>query len=74
LDLFGSCAGQENFDGLIENLIAILEGARPCVLEKGLLEDKAFDAALASLEYWKRRRDASFWYSICYAEGLRGLD
>lgn len=71
---FGSCAGQENFDGLVVNLIAILEGARACVLEKDLLEDKAFDAALASLNYWRRRRDASFWYSICFAEWLRGLD
>jgi SAM-dependent methyltransferase len=69
---FGSCAGHENFDGLVENLIVILQGARPCLLEHKLLQPEPFDTGLASLENWRRRPDASFWYSICFAEGVRG--
>jgi SAM-dependent methyltransferase len=70
---FGSCTGHENFDALVENLIAILHGARGCVLEHKLLQAKAFDAGLSGLEDWKHRPGAALWYSICVAEGIAGM-
>jgi SAM-dependent methyltransferase len=66
---FGSCAGHENFAGLVENMVVILQGARTCVLEQGLLTEKSYDEGLLSLETWRNRPDCSIWFSICYAEG-----
>jgi hypothetical protein len=70
---FGSCAGHENFAGLVENLLAILYGARTCMLEQRLIDSAAYDEGLSSLEHWSQRPDASVWYSICYAEGTRAV-
>jgi SAM-dependent methyltransferase len=68
---FGSCAGQENFDSLVENLIVILQGAMACILQQNLLNAKTFRAAMRELDRWITRPDASFWYAICYVEGIK---
>jgi SAM-dependent methyltransferase len=68
---FGSCAGNKDFPGFVENILRILEGAREPVLSQGLLDPALFDAALSSVEQWGRRGDAAFWFAICWAEGTR---
>ncbi len=67
---FGTCAGQDNFDDLVENLIFILKGARSCLLEQRLLADTSIDEGLRNLQEWKSRNDAALWYAICYSEGI----
>ncbi len=68
---FGGCAGQPGFDDLVENLAAILAGARPEILEIGAFDATHFDQALAALRAWRARPDAAFWYFVSWAEGVR---
>jgi ubiquinone/menaquinone biosynthesis C-methylase UbiE len=68
---FGSCSGNPNFELYVDNLVGILKGAREEILLGELLEPKQFDSAITTLENWKYRPDASFWYSVCWAEGIR---
>jgi hypothetical protein len=48
-----------------------MEGARDLVLEHRLAAESDFAAMRAELADWVRRPDATLWYAICYAEGLR---
>lgn len=68
---FGACAGQPIFPTVVENAIAILEGARPLILEAGNLEPADFDEAIRSFHQWSKRPDAAFWYAAAWAEGHR---
>jgi hypothetical protein len=68
---FGACQGDEAFDLYVENLAAILAGARKAIQEVGEIDDGAFRAGLSALEAWGTRPDASFWYVTCWAEGRR---
>jgi SAM-dependent methyltransferase len=68
---FGSCSGSPDFAAYVENAAGLLRGARRAILEGGLLPARMFDAAVAALDAWKRRRDAAFWYAISWAEGVR---
>ena len=68
---FGSCAGHPHFILYMENIVGILKGSREEILSGELLDTNQFEAALGSLEQWKQRPDAGFWYSICWAEGTR---
>jgi hypothetical protein len=71
LVFFGSCAGERHFQGYVENLIGVIQGARATVLEAGLLEAASFDAAIAVLHEWSRHPAAAIWYAIAWAEGRR---
>jgi len=68
---FGACVGQPEFDALVDNLAAILQGARAEVVSLGLSDDAALDRALDSLRAWRSRPDVALWYSRCWAEGTR---
>jgi len=68
---FGGCAGQPIFADLVENMIGILTGARETILEVGGLEAPFFEETLAAFRTWSRRPDASLWFSVCWAEGIR---
>jgi SAM-dependent methyltransferase len=67
---FGSCAGSPTFEGISENLVVILEGARDTILAGSLLDPQVFDDGVGALKAWSRRPDAAFWFAICWAEGL----
>lgn len=71
LPRFGACQGDESFGTYVENLGAILLGARDAIQEGGEVDDRRFVAALAALEAWGERPDAAFWYVTCWAEGRR---
>ncbi len=68
---FGGCAGDPDFPGLIENLAGVLAGAREAIVGGGLLGVEEFDQGLEALGAWAVRPEAAFWYSICWAEGVR---
>ena len=70
---FGGCAGEKggNLETMALNIRHILEGAEKAIRDAGGLDRPTFDAALAGLEAWSRRPDASIWYAMNWAEGRR---
>lgn len=68
---FGSCAGHPMWNLYIENIIGFLSGAREAIIAAGKLTEDWFDQAIAEFRNWSRRPEASLWYSICWAEGVR---
>ena len=68
---FGACAGDPLFRGIVDNVAVLLRGTRGPILDAGILDPAAFDAALAALRRFGRRPDAAFWYAISWAEGIR---
>jgi SAM-dependent methyltransferase len=64
---FGACAGEPSWRGLIENMIGLFNGARDAMV----IERDAFDTSVNNLKTWAARPDASFWYAIFYAEGVK---
>jgi SAM-dependent methyltransferase len=68
---FGSCAGDARFSLYVENLIGVIAGARTTVVEAGLLNPAAFDAAIEALRGWSRDAAATLWYAVSWAEGRR---
>ncbi|MHC5210433.1 MAG: SpoIIE family protein phosphatase [Planctomycetota bacterium] len=68
---FGGCHDDPAFGILVDNFVGIVEGARPGILVSGRMGADAFDAAIEAFRRWSGRRDASMWYSTCWAEGFR---
>jgi ubiquinone/menaquinone biosynthesis C-methylase UbiE len=68
---FGSCASQPTFDAVVNNALSILRGARETILRQSLLDPAVFDETLTHFAAWGKRPDAAFWFSICWAEGVR---
>ncbi len=68
---FGACAGEPRWPGFVENIHSQLAGARDAMIGGGLLGAAEIDAALDAFRAWAARPDAAFWYSICWAEGVR---
>ncbi len=68
---FGGCSGSPDFEGVVENMASIMEGAREQILAVGSLDERAFRAAVDSLRLWKKRPDAGLWFGIALAEGVR---
>ena len=68
---FGACHGDPRFPAIADNLIGVIHGARPSIVEEELLTPEQFDRALDSLHRWSAQRDAAVWYSVCWAEGRR---
>lgn len=65
-----SCAGNPLFGAYAENLVKVIVGARDAVLATGMTA-AAFDAAVAALETWRSRPDATIWYGLCWAAARR---
>ncbi|HEY7922058.1 MAG TPA: methyltransferase domain-containing protein [Vicinamibacteria bacterium] len=68
---FGSCAGHPHFSLYVDNLVGVIASARTTVVEAGLLDPAAFDAAIAALRDWSRDPAATLWYAVSWAEGRR---
>jgi ubiquinone/menaquinone biosynthesis C-methylase UbiE len=71
LPLFGACAGHATFPAYVENLAGVFTGARDAILATGGVTGEAFDAALVALRAWGERRDATFWFTISWAEAVK---
>ncbi len=69
---FGACASEEKFPLVAENLIGILKGAKELILKEELLDQPSFNSAIEGLNHWKNLPDAALWYSIAWAEGVKG--
>ncbi len=68
---FGACSGDPTFVPLIENMIAILDGARDRMLEHGLVAEADFCRCQQALRDFASRPDAALWFAMAYAEGVR---
>ena len=68
---FGSCSGNANLQPLIDNMMGILEGAKEAVLKEGFMDGVTFESCVSAIQHWRTRPDIGFWYSICWAEGVR---
>jgi hypothetical protein len=71
MPLFGACAGEPSFPAYVENLAAIFTGARDAILATGGVSSEGFEGALGSLRAWGERRDATFWFTISFAEAVK---
>ncbi len=68
---YGACHGMPQFDAVVDNLAGVLRGAAGGLAETGQLEASAMDTALAELQGWRAANDATVWYSLPLAEGVR---
>ena len=68
---FGSNPGEKRFDIFINNLIGVIEGAKAEILRHKLFDEKKFDKVIASFRNWCRKPDATLWYAVCWAEGIK---
>ena len=68
---FGACKGEPRFAAFAENLIGILAGAREPIIAGDLLEARAVDGTLEAIRTWALRPDATLWYALFWAEGVR---
>jgi len=68
---FGGCAGMPVFDVLTANRIGVVKTAGPSLLRLDLIDEKAYEDAIRHYETWSHRTDASIWFAMCWAEGVR---
>ena len=66
---YGGVAGDGQFEGVVDNLLGVLRGARTTVLSAGEITAGEYDAALASFEDFRGWPHAALWYVINWAEG-----
>jgi hypothetical protein len=71
LPMFGACAGDPAFPAYVANLVAIFVGARDAILATGGVSREDFDRTLAAIRAWGERRDAAFWFAVCWAEAVK---
>lgn len=68
---YGDMQGGRLFEAVVDNLIGVLSGAARTLDSAGALPRSEMDAALTSLDGWRRRPAACVWYSLPLAEGIR---
>jgi SAM-dependent methyltransferase len=68
---FGACAGESAFAQLVDNMAALVAGAREAIVSDGLLPASVFDSSLAELRRFRDRPDGAFWYAVSWAEGVK---
>jgi len=68
---FGSCAGSDTWEPLVQNLLGVLRTGRGTIEEHRLLPPEAFDYGMKEIAAWAERPDAAFWYAFAVAEGVR---
>lgn len=68
---FGACRGGPTFDTIVDNCIAIIQGAQGAIVKAGGADAAAVDAALDALDRWRDSPGASFWYGTFWAEAKK---
>ncbi len=71
---FGSCRGEDRFDVYVDNLVGVIAGAKQQVISEGGLDERKFDNVIEAFAGWRRLSDASLWYAVSWAEGLKAID
>lgn len=66
---FGSCAGNEAFDAMVDNVTGVIQSAREEMIASELLDKITFEQGIAALDRWRKLPDAALWYTLCWAEG-----
>lgn len=66
---YGACAGSLEFAGIVENIAAVMEGARSTVVSAGLMSQADYDDATSELRRFVDVPGAAVWYAINWAEG-----
>ncbi len=69
--LYGACHGQAGFEGIVGNLVGVLEGAEETVLATGKVGLAEYRQAVTALGRYHEVAGASIWYVINYAEGIK---
>jgi ubiquinone/menaquinone biosynthesis C-methylase UbiE len=68
---FGDCFGTPTFDNFVNNLIGVIESARPTMIGGRLIEETSMDEAFSNLREWARLPYAALWYEIYWASGKK---
>ena len=68
---FGSCPGDPDFAGYVDNLAGILIGARTDILATGKIDEAGHAGGIAELREWQKLPQASLWYAAAWAEGRK---
>jgi SAM-dependent methyltransferase len=68
---FGDCFGTPTFENFVNNLIGVVESARPELIGGHLIDEKSMDGAFANLRTWARLPYAALWYEIYWACGIK---
>jgi len=68
---FGSCQGHPSFQGLVDNLLGVVETAFGAMISHGLLTDNEIAAGMGYAAAWRTLPDATLWYSAAWAEGIK---
>jgi len=69
--LYGACVNQPGFQGIVDNLVGVFEGARNTVLATGAVKGSDYEHAVAALRNYPAVPGASLWYVINFAEGIK---
>jgi hypothetical protein len=68
---FGDCFGTATFDNFVNNLIGVVESARPTLLGGKLIDEESMNNAFANLRQWATLPYAALWYEIYWASGVK---
>ena len=68
---FGSCVGDRDWGGYVDNVAGILIGARADIVATGKVADGDIDRAVGAWYEWSKRPEAAFWYTAPWAEGRK---
>ena len=68
---FGDCFGTETFQLFAINLIEVIGTSKEIMLESKLIRAEAFEVAIQNLWKWCQQEDASMWYTIAVAGGVK---
>jgi SAM-dependent methyltransferase len=69
---FGGCAGSSDFEIHAYNVATIMAGARASIVRGGAVDARGFGAGLEAFARWRQLPDAAIWYSVAFAEGVKG--
>lgn len=69
--LYGACSGEPSFQGIVDNLAGVLEGAESTVLAGAQVTQAKYREAVDALRQYPTVPGASIWYVINYAEGIK---
>lgn len=68
---FGSWRGSPDFHDYVDNIVGILKGARATMMKYQVIDPVVFDTSITALRRWARRKNATIWYPLNRAEGIR---
>lgn len=68
---YGAQAGQKLFDPVIDNFVGVIAGSARLLQQHDLFSHDEMELAIAAIGQWRQLPDASLWYSLPMATGIR---